>query len=127
LRKLNKQMIKIVIPTNGNKGLDDNVAEHFGRCNTYTFLDEKGKIIEVIDNTSEHMSGLGLPPELMKKHGANILLCKELGPRALNLCKELGVEVYIGQAETVRDIFRMWESSKLKKADTKDVCEEHKL
>jgi len=27
----------------------------------------------------------------------------------------------------VRDIFRMWESSKLKKADTKDVCEEHKL
>jgi len=120
-------MIKIVIPTNSNKGLDDKVAEHFGRCNTYTFLDEEGKVIEIIDNTSEHMGGSGLPPELMRKHGADILFCKDLGPKALGLCKELGIEVYVGQAETVKDIFKMWRNNKLKKADTEDVCEEHKL
>jgi len=119
--------MKIVIPTDHNKGLNDTVAEHFGRCNTYTFLDEKGKVIKIIDNTSEHMGGLGLPPELMKKHGANILLCRGLGPRALDLCKQLGIEVYVGQAETVKDIFEMWKDNKVKKADTEDVCEEHKL
>ncbi len=81
--------MKIVIPTDDKKGLDDAVAEHFGRCNTYTFLDENGKVIEIIDNTSEHMGGSGLPPELMKQHGANVLLCKGLGPRALSNLRKI--------------------------------------
>ena len=92
--------MKIVIPTNNKKGLDDTVAEHFGRCLTYTFLNEKGEVVEIINNTSEHMGGSELPPELMKKHGANILLCRELGPRALTLCSQLGIDVYVNQAET---------------------------
>jgi len=119
--------MKIVIPTNNKKGLDDKVADHFGRCLTYTFLNEKGEVVEIIDNTSEHMGGKGLPPELMKDHGANVLLCRELGPRALNLCKELGIEVYVCQAETVREIFEMWKNNKIKKAGAEAVCEEHKL
>ena len=119
--------MKIVIPTNNKKGLDDTIAEHFGRCPTYTFLNEKDEVVEIIDNTSEHMGGIGLPPELMKKHGADILLCKELGPRALNLCEQLGIDVYVGQAETVREIFEMWKNNKIKKADEGDVCEQHKL
>ncbi|NOQ67902.1 dinitrogenase iron-molybdenum cofactor biosynthesis protein [Patescibacteria group bacterium] len=119
--------MKIVIPTNNKKGLSDTVAEHFGRCDTYTFLDENGNIIEIIANTSEHMGGTGLPPELMKKRGANILLCKELGTRALNLCKQLEIAVYVCQAKTVKEIFEMWKNNKIKKANLNDVCEEHKL
>ena len=119
--------MKIVVPTDNKKGLEDRVAEHFGRCLTYTFLNEKGEIVEIIDNVSEHGGGQGLPPELMKDHGTNVLLCRELGPRALNLCKELGIEVYVCQAETVNEIFEMWKNNKLKKAGTEDVCEQHKL
>ena len=119
--------MKIVIPTNNEKGLNDTVAEHFGRCNTYTFLDENGSIIEIIANTSEHMGGTGLPPELMKKHEANILLCKGLGSRAIDLCKELEIDVYISQAQTVKEIFEMWKNDKIKKASSDDACQEHKL
>ncbi len=119
--------MKIAIPTDDGRGLDDIVAQHFGRCNTYTFLDEKGKVIEIIANTSEHMGGSGLPPDLMKKHGANVLLCRGLGPRALNLCKQFGIDVYVCQAETVKEIFDLWKNKKIKKADFEDVCEEHKI
>jgi len=119
--------MKIVIPTNTKKGLDDKIAEHFGRCLTYTFLNEKGKVIEVINNISEHMGGTGLPPELMKKHGADVLLCKDLGPRAIDLCKKLGIDVYVYQAETVKDIFELWQNKKLKKAGVEDACEQHKI
>jgi len=118
--------MRIVIPTDDRKGLNDKVAEHFGRCNTYTFLDEKGKVIEIIENTSEHMGGIGLPAELMKKYGANILLCKGLGPRALNLCKQLKIDVYVCQSETVKEIFELWKNKKIKKASLEDVCEEHR-
>ncbi len=118
--------MKIVIPTDGRQGLGEKIAKHFGRCNTYTFVDENGKILEIIDNTSRHMKGAGLPPELIKKHGVDILLCHELGPRALTLCKELGIEIYCDVAQTVGGIFEKWKNDKLKKATAEDVCEEHK-
>jgi len=119
--------MKIAIPTDNKKGLEDAIAEHFGRCLTYTFLNEKGEVAEIIDNTSEDRGGKGLPPELIKEHKADILLCKDIGPKALILCKELGTEVYIGQAGTVKEMFEMWKNNKIKKASKEDVCEEHKL
>jgi predicted Fe-Mo cluster-binding NifX family protein len=112
--------MKIVIPTNNKKGLDDTVAEHFGRCPTYTFLNEKGKIEEIIDNTSEDKGGKGLPPKLIKKHGANILLCQDIGPKAIVLSKKLGIEIYIGQATTVREMFEMWKNNKIRKIESQD-------
>lgn len=119
--------MKIVIPTNAKEGLNDKIAEHFGRCLTYTFLNEKGEVIEIIDNTSEHMGGTGLPPELMKKHGAGVLLCKGLGPRAIDLCKKLRIDVYVCQVEIVKDILELWRNKKLKKAGAEDACEQHKI
>lgn len=119
--------MKIVVPTNGKKGMEDTVADHFGRCSTYTFLNEKGEVTDIIDNTSEHAEGSELPPELMKRHRANVLLCRELGPRALNLCGQLGIDVYTCRAETVREIFNLWENSEIKKAGAEDVCQQHKL
>ena len=119
--------MRIVVPTNNRKGLSDKIAEHFGRCPTYTFLDEKGEVVEIIDNVSEHMGGSGLPPELMKKHNASVLLCKGLGPRAVDLCKKLGIDVYVHQAETVKDIFELWRNNELKKAGAEDACQDHQL
>jgi predicted Fe-Mo cluster-binding NifX family protein len=118
--------MKIVIPTDGNSGLSESTAEHFGRCETYTFLDEEGKVLEIIRNMSEHMGGTGLPPELMRKHGADVLLCRGLGPRAISLCRELGIEVYVNDAKTVREIFERWKNGKIKKAGNDDVCKEHR-
>ncbi len=117
--------LKIAVPTDGRSGLNDKVANHFGRCRTYTFLDEKGEILEIADNTSEHMGGKGLPPELLKARGADILLCRDLGPKALNLCKKFKMEVYTAQAEGVKEIFEMWRDNKLKKAGAGDTCEQH--
>ena len=117
--------MKIVIPTKDKNGLSGKTGEHFGRCETYTFLDENGKVLEIIDNTSAHMGGSGLPPELMKKHGANILLCNGLGLKAIDLCKQLGIDVYVSQAETVKELFERWKNDKIKKAGVEDACKEH--
>jgi len=121
--------MKIIIPTDDKKGLDGKIAKHFGRCLTYTFLNEKGKVTEIIDNTSEHMGGAGLPPELMKKHGADILLCQDLGLRAIALCQKLKIKVYYikkEQANTVKEAFQLWQKNKLKKASAEDACQKHK-
>ena len=129
LKKINEPAIKmkIAIPTDEKKGLIDSVAEHFGRCKTYTFLDETGNVVDIIDNTSEHNNGVGLPPELMKKHKANILLCKGIGPRALSLCSEYNIDVYVYPAKKVEELFDLWKNNRIKKANSNDVCKEHKV
>ena len=113
---------RIVVPTEGKGGIEGKVATHFGRCDTYTFLDSAGNLIEVIKNTSKHMGGTGLPPELMKEHGADVLLCKGLGMKAFNRCKELGIDVYVCQADTAKEIFNKWKNCSLNKANPDDTC-----
>lgn len=117
--------MKIAVPSEDKQGEKSRVSEHFGRCSTYTFLDEKGKVIEIIDNTSEHIGGTKLPPELMKRHGASVLLCQGLGPRALSMCKEFGIDVYVGRANTVKEIFEKWKGKKISMATADDTCKEH--
>ena len=112
----------IAIPTNGHQGLKEQVAEHFGRCYTYTLIDENGKLLKIIDNTSEHMGGYGLPPELLKAQNVDVLLCKGLGSRALDWFERYGIKVYICNSDTVKEIYQEWKHGKPKKADSKDAC-----
>ena len=117
--------MKIAIPSMGKKGLEETVAEHFGRCPTYTILDEKGNLLEILNNTSSHMGGNGLPPELLKKNGINILLCQGIGPKAMQLCQDLKIDVYVDYSATIKELFHKWEKQKISKADSNDSCKEH--
>ena len=119
--------MKMAIPTLGKKGLEEMVSEHFGRCDTYTLLDDKGNFLEVIDNTSSHNGGKELPPEILKKYNVDILLCKGLGPRALEFCKKLGIIVYVYSGNTVKEIMENWKNNCPAPATMKDICEEHRL
>lgn len=110
--------MKILVPTNDGV----NVAEHFGRCESYMVLNEKSQITGEIKNTSEHMGGKGLPPELMRDNKANVLLCKDLGMRALSLCNEYGIKVYTSQSKTIKEIFDLWKKGKLKEACQENAC-----
>ncbi|MFO7677002.1 MAG: NifB/NifX family molybdenum-iron cluster-binding protein, partial [Thermoplasmatota archaeon] len=51
--------MKICVPTMGNKGLEENIGEHFGRVPTYTIVDVENNKVKVVQNTSEHMGGDG--------------------------------------------------------------------
>ena len=118
--------MRIAIPTDGRKGMDDTVSQHFGRCLTYTFLDEEGELLEIIENSGEHRGGTVKPPHLLKEHEADVLLCRGLGPRAIRLFDGFGIEVYVCQAQTVKEIFHLWKEKKLSPASENDACREHR-
>ena len=46
--------MQIAIPAMGRQGLLEKAADHFGRCDAYTVVDEKGKLLSVLDNDSVH-------------------------------------------------------------------------
>lgn len=117
--------MKIGIPSMGEKGLDEQVGEHFGRVPTYTIVDLDSDEVKVVDNTSHHMGGRGDPPEIMKQQGVCAMLCRGLGRRAIDLFQQLGIDVYIGASGSVRDTVEAFKQGQLKQATMGDGCQQH--
>ena len=117
--------MKVCIPTMGNRGLNEQVGEHFGRVPTYTLVDTDTKEVNVIDNTSEHMGGRGYPPEIIAQTGAEVLLCGGLGRRAVAMFEELGIMVYVGASGTIQNAINMYEAGQLQAATDENACAGH--
>ncbi|MHA1667799.1 MAG: NifB/NifX family molybdenum-iron cluster-binding protein [Candidatus Heimdallarchaeaceae archaeon] len=113
--------MKYSIPIVGNKGLDERVSEHFGRAPYYAIWNEETDEIEILDNSSEHFGGRGLPAELLAQYSDGIL-CGGIGSRAISLCEQLGLKVYVGAYGTVREVIAKFKEGKLKEATSKDGC-----
>ena len=118
--------LRVCVPTLGWRGLDDEVCEHFGRAPTFTIVDLSTGKVEVIQNVSEHMGGSGLPPEIMRSHGVDVMICSGIGPRAVRMFEQFGVEVYVGAYGTVREAIRAWQAGKLQMATDENVCRMHR-
>jgi len=117
--------MKVAVPSMEGGGLDDQVGEHFGRVPCYTVVDTDTDAVEVVPNTSEHMGGVGLPPELLARAGAQVLVCRGLGGRAIAMFEELGVRVFVGASGSVRDVVRQYNEGRLREATDADACAHH--
>jgi len=117
--------MKVAVPTDGGRGMDEKVGEHFGRAPTYTIYDTDSREVTVIENTSHHMGGSGYPPELLAGNGVDILLCSGLGWRAIGMFKERGIKVYIGAHGTVKNALESWKQGKLQLATEGSACTQH--
>lgn len=117
--------MKICVPTMGNRGMDEYVGEHFGRVPTYTIIDTETNEVKVIPNTSEHMGGIGLPAEILARHGIDTMICSGLGRRAIGLFEQYGIMVYVGAYGTVKDALEMWKNNRLQVATDENACRQH--
>lgn len=115
--------MKIAIPTDGENSLEDEIAFHFGRVKNYFIYNTEDKKYKFLPNTSEHMGGRGLPPELINKEGVDVLLCGDLGSRALELFKDFNIEVYCGAQGKIKDVLQDYKERKLEKANSDNICQ----
>jgi len=115
----------ICFPTEGNKGLDDIIGQHFGRVPYFTLYDTESDEVKVIDNQSEHMGGRGLPGEILSKLGINVLICRGAGRRALQIMGSKGISIYFGAMGKVKDALEAWKNNELQLAQEGDACQEH--
>ncbi len=118
-------IMKVCIPTMGDKGLDEQVGEHFGRVPTYTVYDSETEELNIMDNTSGHAGGSGYPAEILANAGINVMVCGGLGSRAISMFEQSGVMVYIGARGTVKEALDMWKAGQLTAATNEDACAQH--
>lgn len=118
--------MKICIPTMGESCLDETICQHFGRAPTFTIVDLDSGEIRVLPNVSEHMGGKGLPTEAILAEGVQLMIVGGLGPKAVMMFNQAGVEVFVGATGTVKDAIDDWRAEMLTRADLDNACKDHK-
>lgn len=118
--------MKVGVPTLGNSGIEERVSPHFGRAPTFTIFDTETGEVRVVPNTSRHAGGMGHAPEQLAGSGVRVMLCSGLGPRAIGMFEQFGIEVFVGAEGTVKEALEKWRSRGLREATDKDACEQHR-
>ncbi len=118
--------MKICIPTMGEGGMQEAVCQHFGRAPAFTMIDLDNGEIKVLPNEGQHMGGMGLPTETIFAAGVQVMIVGGLGPKAVAMFNQEGVDVFVGATGTVKDAIDDWRSEMLSRASLDNACKDHK-
>jgi predicted Fe-Mo cluster-binding NifX family protein len=116
-------LIKITtigIPTLNKGGLLSDISMHFGRTPYLTIIkieNDEIKDIDTIEIQGKHTGGSKTPAEIISNSGVDVLLCGNLGPKAVSMLQNSGMEVYSGASGKVEDAFKAWQTGMLQLAD----------
>lgn len=116
----------ICIPTLNEGGLLSDVSIHFGKTPFFTFINvEDGKIkdINVIESLGKHNRGAKTSAEIILGSGADVLICGNLGSKAVSILRENGIKVFSGASGKADLAFKEWKLGRLPLAD-KNSCNE---
>lgn len=98
------------------------VSPHFGRAPGFVLYDSETEEVDFLENTGEHMGGSGKPPDLLADANVDVVLCANLGRRAVAMFNDLGIEVCSGAGETVGEAISAWEADELESATEDGAC-----
>ncbi len=108
--------MKIAIACDGN-----NVSAHFGKCEKYVlFESENGKLQNRIEVPNPGHEPFFLPKFLHEK-GVQKIICQGIGPKAIGLFNELGIEVIAGISGEIDKVIEDYLKGELK--GSKSTCE----
>jgi len=101
----------IAIAAEDNKGFDGQVSQHFGRCPYYFLVGVEGNNIVGADVKTNEFYGNHQPgqmPNFIKNLGANVIISGGMGPRAVDMFLDFGIEVAtgaVGNTKAVLDAY----------------------
>lgn len=104
--------VRIAIPVEDRNGLNARLSQHFGRAQYFTVveLDENGKVLslETVSNKSEHLGGMGKPPQIIMTLRPNAVITYGMGFRALNMFQNANVAVLQTRKDFVKDVIEAY-------------------
>jgi len=90
---------KIALACEDNQGLDGQISQHFGRCPSYLIVDVEGNEVkksEVVENPYYTNHIPGKVPQFIKEQGAQVMIAGGMGPKAIDMFSNFGIEVVTG-------------------------------
>lgn len=106
----------IAIPVLSDDGINSLISEHFGHAPYFAFIlieDGQIKSVEIEENPhQEH--GPGVIPNYVKSRGADLIIVRGIGQRAVDFFEKLGIKVIRGAEGSIASIVNQYLAGKLK-------------
>ena len=100
-------MKRIAFASEDNRGLESELSAHFGRCPYYTVVDVEGEEIlrsEVLENPYFNSHQPGAVPNFIRSQNVDVMIAGGMGPRAIDLFNQFGIEVATGVQGQVKNV-----------------------
>lgn len=120
-------MKKLMIPIEESNGENSIISDHFGRAPYFAVIeisDNNFKIIDMVKNVSEHFGGHGRAATSILEQKPDILIVKGMGPRALQIFNDNGIEVFSTEASIVKEAIKSYLDNRL--TNLTEPCEDSK-
>ena len=118
--------MNVCVPSLDDGRLDAELSPHFGRAPNYTVYDADEGTVDVHDNDGKHHGGGRSPPQIIASTGADVLVCGNLGRKAVERFDGMDIDVYCGAEGTVQDAIDQFEAGELEEAlPGGDHCDGH--
>ncbi len=114
--------MRIAFASDDNQGVEGFLSAHFGRCPYYTLVDIEGdgdKVLDVkvVANPYFNSHVPGAVPEFIKSQGAQVMIAGGMGPRAIGLFEQIGIEaITTGAQGTLEEILLAYLRGEIKGA-----------
>ena len=104
-------MRRIALACEDNEGLSGQISQHFGRCPYYLIVDVEGdeiKRTDSVDNPYYNNHVPGMVPQFINEQGAKVMIAGGMGPRAIDMFGNLGIEVVTGAIGNVGNVLQAY-------------------
>ncbi|MGB9838244.1 NifB/NifX family molybdenum-iron cluster-binding protein [Methanothermobacter sp.] len=105
--------MKICIPVAEERGMDSRVSEHFGKTPLFAFYDDETSELEIVRIDGRHSGGRLTPAELVVNSDADLIICTNMGSKAINLLRSHGIDVLMGAGGTVAETLNLLKMGEL--------------
>lgn len=115
--------MKICIPTENDQGLDARVHGHFGSAPFFALADTDTDQVEMIANRGHrHRHGECSPASHLRPEEIDAVVCSGMGRRAFQSLRQAGIDVYLSDAGTVREVRDAVREEKIRKLTADTAC-----
>lgn len=123
-----EKTVRLAIPSVWPGGLDADRSGHFGRCDCFTVVELEGDKpgpVTVVENVSHAEGGCLRPVDLLAGHKVDAIVVGGIGFRPLQGFRTMGIEVYVGAGEKVRQAVEDFVRGRLPVMTNEEVCGGH--
>jgi predicted Fe-Mo cluster-binding NifX family protein len=104
-------MKRIALACDDGSGLEALLSAHFGRCPFYVLVDvsEDGILgSQVVENPYYNNHQPGVVPRFIQSQKANVMIAGGMGPMAIDLFLQYGIDVATGVQGKVKDVIEAY-------------------
>jgi len=118
--------MKVAVSSSG-RDLDSQIDPRFGRCAYFLIVDTLDMSLELFENENMALSGgAGISSaQFLVSKGVRAVLTGNCGPNAVRALSAAGVELFVGQAETVRQAIERYKNGELRPATEANVADHY--